>query len=182
MKRPIIEILYVLTHVHIFTIIAAVRPFSPNLVELPMADINQAIITPQQIATEQSLTAPGGGSDDQNVLQKWLDDPRRYKVLPSGTYLIFSPRKSLAEMDPNPAIGRAVQEALGEDNAKKRRKLFADSVISSETIIYAFSPRMSYVPKEWAKTGGEFWTPKPPPTPRPLAKKPAEGEKAPEKE
>jgi hypothetical protein len=116
-------------------------------------------------------------------------DPNAHSVLyavragmPSGTYLIFSPRKSLAEMDPNPAIGRAVQEALGEDNAKKRRKLFADSVISSETIIYAFSPRMSYVPKEWAKTGGEFWTPKPPPTPRPLAKKPAEGEKAPEKE
>lgn len=96
--------------------------------------------------------------------------------MPSGTYLIFTPRKSLAELDPNPAASGKVQEALGDDNAKKRQKLLADSVISTETTIYAFSPRMSYVPKEWAKTGGDFWTPKPPPAPKPVAKKP-EGEK-----
>ncbi|MFY9607226.1 MAG: hypothetical protein WAU45_01265 [Blastocatellia bacterium] len=96
--------------------------------------------------------------------------------MPGGTYLIFTPRKSLAELDPNPTVGRAVQEALGEENAKKRQKLLADSVMSSETSIYAFSPRMSYVPKEWAKTGGDFWAPKPPPPPRPPAKKPADGE------
>jgi hypothetical protein len=91
--------------------------------------------------------------------------------MPGGTYLIFTPRKSLAELDPNPTVGRAVQEAMGEDNAKKRQKLLAESVISTETSIYAFSPRMSYVPKEWAKTGGDFWVPKPPPVPiRKLAK------------
>ena len=96
--------------------------------------------------------------------------------MPSGTYLVFTPRKSLAELDPNPAVGKAVQDALGEENAKKRQKLLSDSVISTETTIYGFSPRMSYVPKEWAKTGGDFWAPKPPPAPKPAAKKP-EGEK-----
>ena len=92
--------------------------------------------------------------------------------LPSGTYLVFTPRKSLAELDPNPAIGKAVQDALGEDNIKKRQKLLSDAVISTETTIYAFNPRMSYVPNEWAKTGGDFWTPKPPPVVRAVAKKP----------
>jgi len=101
--------------------------------------------------------------------------------MPGGTYLIFTPRKSLAELDPNPAVGRAVQEALGEENATKRQKLLADSVISTETSIYAFSPRMSYVSKEWVKTGGEYWAPKPPPPPKPVAKKPVEGEKPAEK-
>ncbi len=101
--------------------------------------------------------------------------------MPNGTYLILTPRKSLAELDPNPTMGKAVQDALGEDNVKKRQKLIADSVISTETTIYAFSPKMSYVPKEWAKTGGDFWTPKPPPPPRPAAKKPADGEKPAEK-
>ena len=96
--------------------------------------------------------------------------------MPGGTYLIFTPRKSLAELDPNPAVAKAVQDAMGEDNAKKRQKLLADSVMSTETSIYGFSPRMSYVSKEWAKTGGDFWTPKPPPPPRPPAKKPADGE------
>jgi hypothetical protein len=38
---------------------------------------------------------------------------------------------------------------------------------------------MSYVPKEWAKTGGDFWTPKP--APRPAVKKPAATEKPAEK-
>jgi hypothetical protein len=92
--------------------------------------------------------------------------------LPSGTYLVFTPRKSLAELDPNPAIAKAVQDALGDENRIKRQKLLGDSVISSETTIYAFNPKMSYVPKEWAKTGGEFWTPKPPPAVRAVAKKP----------
>ena len=98
--------------------------------------------------------------------------------MPNGTYLVFTPRKSLAEMDPNPAMGKAVQDAMGEDNAKKRQKLLADSVISTETVIYGFSPKMSYVPKEWAKSGGEFWTPKAPikavAAKKPAAEKPAE--------
>ena len=36
---------------------------------------------------------------------------------------------------------------------------------------------MSYVPKEWAKTGGEFWTPKAP-IKAVAAKKPADCRKA----
>jgi hypothetical protein len=92
--------------------------------------------------------------------------------MPSGTYLIFTPRKSLAEMDPNPAVAKAVQDAMGASNAKKRQKLLADSVIGTETSIYSFSPKMSYVPKEW----GAYWAPKPPPSPKPVAKKPAEGQ------
>jgi len=100
--------------------------------------------------------------------------------MPGGTYMIFTPRKSLAELDPNPAMAKAVQDAMGESNSKKRQKLIADSVTGTDVSIYAFSPKMSYVPKEWAKTGGDFWTPKTPP-PHPAAKKPADGEKAAEK-
>lgn len=98
--------------------------------------------------------------------------------MPAGTYLLFTARKSLAELDPNPGVARATQEAMGESNAKKRQKLLSESVISIEPNIYAFSSRMSYVPKEWAKTGGDFWAPKPP-MPRTIAsKKPAaDGEK-----
>jgi hypothetical protein len=82
--------------------------------------------------------------------------------MPNGTFLVITPRKSLAEMDPNPDRGRAVREALGEDGINKRRKLISDSVITSETSIYGFSPGMSYVTKEFARAGGEdFWHPKP---------------------
>lgn len=99
--------------------------------------------------------------------------------MPGGTYMIFTPRKSLAELDPNPAMGKAVQDAMGEDNSKKRQKLLSDSVTGTDVAIYAFSAKMSYVPKEWAKNGGDFWTPKP--TPRPAVKKPAAADKPAEK-
>ena len=80
--------------------------------------------------------------------------------MPSGTFLLLTPLKSLAELDPNPAVAKDFQDALGEENTKKRTKLLADSVISTETDIYSFIPKMSYVPKEWAKMGGEYWTPR----------------------
>ena len=34
--------------------------------------------------------------------------------MPGGTYLVLTPRKSLAELDPNPAMAKAVQDAIGE--------------------------------------------------------------------
>jgi hypothetical protein len=100
--------------------------------------------------------------------------------MPGGTYMIFTPRKSLAELDPNPAMGKAIQDAMGDGNSKKRQKLLGESVTGTDTSIYAFSAKMSYVPKEWAKSGDGFWAPKP--SPRPVvAKKPAATEKPAEK-
>lgn len=100
--------------------------------------------------------------------------------MPGGTYMVFTPRKSLSELDPNPAMGKAIQDAMGEENNKRRQKLIGDSVNGTETSIYAFSSKMSYVPKEWAKTGGDFWAPKPSPRPA-VAKKAAPAEKPAEK-
>ena len=80
--------------------------------------------------------------------------------MPNGTFLVITPRKSLAEMDPNPERAKAIQDAMGEENAKKRQKLIRDSVMSTETSIYAFSPRMSYVSKEWIAADPDFWEPK----------------------
>ena len=80
--------------------------------------------------------------------------------MPNGTFLVITPRKSLAEMDPNPDRTKAIQDALGEDNVKKRQKLISESVISTETSIYAFSPQMSYVSKDWIAAAPDFWAPK----------------------
>ena len=98
--------------------------------------------------------------------------------MPSGTYLIFTPRKSLAEMDPNPTVASAVQAALGDGGPQKRQKLLADSVISTETSIYAFNPQLSYVSKEWMDADPGYWTLKamPTPGPAPAKKTPAKAE------
>jgi hypothetical protein len=90
------------------------------------------------------------------------------------TFIVFTPRKSLAEMDPNPEFARAMREATGEDYNKKRDKLLSDSVIQSDTSLFAFSPKMSYVSDEFAKAGGEdFWRPKSAMAAKPVMKKPA---------
>ncbi len=91
-----------------------------------------------------------------------------YQVV-SGTqgpaYLFFSPMVSLKTMDEAPARGRAIREAMGEENAATMLKTSAEVTAASESFLFALNPRMSYVSKEFAAVDSEFWVPKPPPKP-----------------
>ncbi len=92
---------------------------------------------------------------------------------PSGTYYVFVPMKSFKEIDTafEPKNRNAIIAAMGDDNWKKFQKLVSDSVVTSESGIYAFSPKMSNVSKEIASADPEFWTPKPKPAAKPAAAK-----------
>ncbi len=90
--------------------------------------------------------------------------------MPGPTFLLFLPTKSLKEVDVLLAQAPKVQEAEGEEGVKKLQKLVAEGYLSTESNIYAFSPKMSYVSKEFAAGDPDFWTPKPK-----AAAKPAEG-------
>lgn len=81
---------------------------------------------------------------------------------PGGTYLVFRPMKSLAEMDT--ATGPMVRRAMSDDERKEADKANAESVMTSESSIYAFNPRMSYMPKEFIQMDAAFWAPAPAPT------------------
>jgi hypothetical protein len=93
---------------------------------------------------------------------------------PGGTYLIFRPLKSLAELDDQ--VGMRLRAAMTEDQRKDADKAVRETVMSSETSTYAFAPDMSYVAKEFASADPTFWTPKPQlatkPKPRKRAPKP----------
>lgn len=80
----------------------------------------------------------------------------------AGTYMIFRPMKSLAELDE--PIARKVRESMSDDMRKDADKAVRETVISSDTSTYAFAPRMSYVDKEMAAVDPAFWSPKPTPT------------------
>lgn len=87
-----------------------------------------------------------------------------YQVIsgaPSGTYLVFTPMKSLSEMEPNPARTKAYQEALGEENRKKVSELASKAVLVNEPALFAFSPKMSYLSKEFMAADPAYWNPKP---------------------
>lgn len=89
-----------------------------------------------------------------------------------GTYIIFNPMKTAAEIDRGFGDFMKFTAAMGEDGMKKLNDLTAATVDSSETNLFAFNPRMSYVGEDWIKADPEFWKPKPAASAKP-AKKPA---------
>jgi hypothetical protein len=93
---------------------------------------------------------------------------------PNGTLYIFTPRKSLADLDTAMAAGKTFQDALGPDGQKKWAQLIEASVAADSTTLVRFSAEMSYAPDEWVKADPSFWKPKPMAPKAPAAKKPAE--------
>jgi hypothetical protein len=97
-----------------------------------------------------------------------------YQVMmgaPEGTYLLFSPLKSLKEVDDDFANQGAVMQAMGDENVKNLMKGTGDVFLSMETNIYAFNPSISNVSKEFAAGDLKFWTPAPMPKLTPAVKK-----------
>lgn len=81
-----------------------------------------------------------------------------YQVIAGATgttYLFFRPMKSLAEYDLR--VGPRTREAMTEDQKKKADKITSESVMFTETSVYAFNPRMSYLPKEFTSRDSAFW-------------------------
>lgn len=81
------------------------------------------------------------------------------------TYLIFIPMKSLKEADEAAVMHQsaAYQEAMGGDEGNKKvSELNAAAIISNESMMLAFSPKMSNPPANYMKGGNaEYWNPKP---------------------
>jgi hypothetical protein len=90
-----------------------------------------------------------------------------------GTYIFFTGRKSLAEIDGAPQDDKLFAAAMGEDGMKELDELFGAAVESSQQQLSQINPRMSYVADEWIKADPEFWKPKAAST----AATPAAGEK-----
>ena len=79
---------------------------------------------------------------------------------PGDTYVFFTPMKSMAEIDQAFMANKKFAAAMGEDGMKKLGELSAASIESSETNLFAFNPRISYVSDDWVKADPGFWSPK----------------------
>jgi hypothetical protein len=97
-----------------------------------------------------------------------------------GTYIVFNPLKTAAEIDHNIGHMKDFSDALGEEGMKKMAELSAAAIESSQSNLFTINPRMSYVSEDWIKADPEFWKPK---LSMAESKKPAEkpGAKAAEK-
>ena len=78
----------------------------------------------------------------------------------NGTYLFLIARKSASEIDGAFQWDKQFAAAMGDLALKKVSELEAASVESSETQLFLFSPKMSYVADEWIAADPDFWKPK----------------------
>ena len=53
---------------------------------------------------------------------------------------------------------RPLPQAMGVERYNELRKLFGETMMSSETVIFAVSPAMSYLAKEMKDAAPSFWT------------------------
>jgi len=93
---------------------------------------------------------------------------------PEGTYVFITPMKSAAEIDKAFAQNKDFMSAMGEEGMKKLEELSAASIESSESNLFMFNPKMSYVSDDWVKADPDFWKPKTAAAPAAAPKKPAE--------
>jgi hypothetical protein len=80
---------------------------------------------------------------------------------PTDTVLVFTPKKSFADLDGEMATGEAFDAALGESGQKHLAQLADESIASDRIDLYAFSPEMSIPPDDWVKENPDYWKPKP---------------------
>lgn len=78
----------------------------------------------------------------------------------NGIVLIFTPRKSLADLDSAMAAEKTFDSALGPDGLKKWAQLVEATVKSDSAELLEFSPSMSYPPDSWVKADPSYWGPK----------------------
>ena len=79
--------------------------------------------------------------------------------LPAGTFLVFTPMKSLAEVDEAMGKSKQFEAAMGEQGMTKFRELSAAAIESSQSNLFAFAPKLSYPSDEWIKADPTFWKP-----------------------
>jgi len=78
-----------------------------------------------------------------------------------GTYVVFTPLKSLAEVDASFAQGKQFQENLGMEGMKRLGELERSALVGAASHqLFQFNPRMSYAPEAWVKADPDFWKPK----------------------
>ena len=91
---------------------------------------------------------------------KWAVFESAYGANNGGMFAVFTPMKSLSEVDQEYADQKKFMDAMGEDKMKKLGELSAACVESEQSNLFHFNPKMSYPADDWIKADPGFWKPK----------------------
>ena len=98
----------------------------------------------------------------------------------AGTFIVLIPWTSMEDSNLLPH-GKAYQDALGTDGAKKVAHIANDAIVSDDISIYALDPQLSYVLPATVASDPDYWTLKPMSVPAPAPRKKKSPAKAEEK-
>lgn len=98
-----------------------------------------------------------GAYQKANMPMSWMTY-QAFAGAPSGTYYVFRILDSLTKADPtNREMMQTVHQALGEDGQKRMMQLTSDCIMLQENNFYAFDPKASFAPPEFA-AADSFWS------------------------
>jgi hypothetical protein len=80
---------------------------------------------------------------------------------PSTTFLIFMPLSALKQIDDLLVRKESLREAEGAEAEQRLQQIAREAFATTESTLYAVRPQISHVPKEFAASNPDFWTPKP---------------------
>lgn len=83
--------------------------------------------------------------------------------MPSPAFIVFLPMRTLKQNDDLLDWMRRLREVEGDEAVQRIEQIAHDAYISTESNLYAISPEMSHVSKEFAEGDRGFWSPKPAP-------------------
>ena len=132
-----------------------------NVAEYRYFEISRFVVRPGHEKDWDDLVKmyiDGYGKASQNA--RWATYSSMYGSENGGVYIVFTPMKSLAEVDGEIADGKKFEAQLGEDGMKKLADLTAACLESSATNLFSFSPKLSYPSAAWVNTDPGFWKPK----------------------
>ena len=89
--------------------------------------------------------------------EHWATYQSQYGADNGGVYVVFIAMKSLAEVDNGFGNSKKFAAQLGEDGMKKLADLTAACVQESQSNLFAFNPKESYVADAWVKADPGFW-------------------------
>lgn len=81
--------------------------------------------------------------------------------MPSPSFLVFVPMRSLKENDAYLARAPKLREAEGDSGFDRMQQIARDAYASTESNLYAIRPETSHVPKEISDGDPDFWLSKP---------------------
>lgn len=87
----------------------------------------------------------------------WAMFQKIFGVGSDNTYILVTPMESLATVDAMHAGSKKFADTVGEGQVQMLFNGLDAAVESSESDLFAFDPRLSYVPDSWLSASPDFW-------------------------